>query len=419
MSTFPSMPLAGKNAVAGALNGLVIADFGRVLAGPYATMLLADLGAEVVKVERPQGGDDTRAWGPPWSDGQATYFQAVNRNKQSLSLDLNTAEGVAAARELARRADVVVENFRPGVMARLGLDYDTLHVQNARLVYCSISGFGSGPGAAMPGYDLLVQAMGGLMSMTGDPDGEPSKVGVAVVDVITGMHAAIGILAAVRHAERTGHGQRVEVNLLSSLLSAMVNQSQAFVGAGVVPRRMGNQHPSIAPYETFQTADQPMVLAVGNNRQFITLCEELGLERTAEDPRFSSNAQRVAHRDALRGLLTERLRDHTAHHWSTLLMARGVPCGPINSVGQGFALAGELGLDPIVETPFPPPPGCSGAKGGVHFVPTVANPIRLSLTPATYRSAPPHLSRSSVPAIHVDTQDVLWSAPLTVPGAPA
>ena len=380
----------------GALEGLLIADFGRVLAGPYATMLLADLGAEVIKVERPVSGDDTRAWGPPWSGGQATYFQGVNRNKASVAMDLTTEEGRAEARALALRADVVVENFRPGVMGRLGLDYDTLRLGNPRLVYCSITGFGSGKGAALPGYDLLVQAMGGLMSITGDRDGDPTKVGVALVDVITGLHAAVGILAAVRHAARTGEGQRVEVNLLSSLLSALVNQAQAYVGAGVVPDRMGNRHPSIAPYEAFPTQDRLLVLAVGTDRQFGALCDVLDLPQAARDPRFATNDQRVAHRNELCVVLGDRLGMQPADHWFKVLMDRGVPCGPINTIDQAFALAAELGLEPVVRVPRMaeqwPDLGQDGAVIPAT-VATVANPIRLSRTPAVYRSGPPRLGQ--------------------------
>jgi crotonobetainyl-CoA:carnitine CoA-transferase CaiB-like acyl-CoA transferase len=381
----------------GALSGLLVADFGRVLAGPYATMLMADLGAEVIKIERPGTGDDTRAWGPPWADGQATYFQGLNRNKQSVTIDLTTQGGLAEARDLAARADVVVENFRPGVMARLGLDYETLRETNPRLVYCSISGFGTDEGSALPGYDLLAQAVGGLMSVTGDPDGEPTKVGVALVDVITGLHAAFGILAALHHAERTGDGQRVEVNLLSSLLSALTNQAQGYVGAGVVPGRMGNRHPSIAPYETFPTQDRPLVLAVGNDSQFAARCALLDLPETAADPRFITNEKRVEHREALHALLSKSLCSRTADDWFHLLMPRGVPCGPINSIAEGFALAAELGLSPVVQVPRGDPaaesPTDDTRDAPRRTVATVANPIRLSRTPATYQSAPPRLGQ--------------------------
>ena len=369
-----------SDAADGALDGLLIADFGRVLAGPYATMLLADLGAEVVKIERPGSGDDTRAWGPPYAGGQATYFQAVNRNKSSLALDLRDADDLAVARDLAVRADVVVENFLPGAMERLGLGYDAVAAENPGVVYCSITGFGGHN--QLPGYDLLVQAVGGLMSITGQSPDEPTKVGVALVDVITGMHAAIGILAALRHRDQTGQGQRVEVNLLSSLLSALTNQSAGYVGAGVVPHAMGNAHPSVVPYQPFPTADRPLILAVGNDRQFGALVRELGAPELADDPRFADNASRVAHRDVLIAELTRLLSADTADGWFPRFTAVGVPCGPVNDLGDAFALAEKLGLDPVaqIDDPVRATP-----------VPTVANPIRLSATPPTYRTAPPDL----------------------------
>ncbi|MCW2994623.1 MAG: L-carnitine dehydratase/bile acid-inducible protein, partial [Conexibacter sp.] len=301
---------------AAALDDLTIVDFSRVLAGPLATMVLADLGATVIKVERPGSGDDTRAWGPPFDErGAATYFQAVNRNKSAVAIDLGTAAGAAEARALAAGADVVVENFRPGVMDRLGLGWDALSSSDATLVYCSITGFGAGPGAALPGYDLLVQALGGLMSITGEPDGEPQKVGVALVDVITGLFASTGILAALRHRERTGEGQRVEVDLLSSLLAALVNQGSAYTLAGAVGRRMGNAHPSIAPYELLPTGDGDLVLAVGNDKQFGALCVVLGAPALADDARFATNAARVAHREELRTALIALLAARGAADW--------------------------------------------------------------------------------------------------------
>lgn len=366
--------------VSGALDGVRIADFGRVLAGPYATMLLADLGAEVVKVERPGTGDETRSWGPPWHADQATYFAGVNRNKSSVVVDLSTEEGAARARELVRGCDVVVENFRPHTMERLGLDYDTLAAEQPGLVYCSITGFGTAGGAQLPGYDLLVQALGGLMSITGPGPGEPTKAGVALVDVITGLHAALGILAALRHRDRTGEGQRVEVNLMSSLLSALTNQASGFLLAGVVPQAMGNQHPSIAPYEVFGTADRPIAVAVGNDRQFAALAVELGRPDLAEDPRYATNPARVRHRSELSEELSSLLAQAGADAWFARLAAAGVPAGPINDVQQGFALAAELGLEPVVEID-------DGAGPMAH----VANPIRLSRTPASYRSNPPVL----------------------------
>jgi len=261
--------------VSDALGGLLIADFGRVLAGPYATMLLADLGAEVVKVERRESGDDARSWGPPWVGEEATYFLSVNRNKESLALDLRAPDDLAVARDLVARADVVVENFLPGTMDRFGLGYDAVRAVNPGAVYCSITGFGGANN--LPGYDLLIQAVGGLMSITGPEPGVPTKVGVAVVDIITGLHATVGILAALRHRDRTGAGQRVDVNLLSSLLSALANQSLGYVAAGVVPAAVGNRHPSVVLYEIFQTADRALVLAVGNDRQFRSLTRVFGV----------------------------------------------------------------------------------------------------------------------------------------------
>jgi crotonobetainyl-CoA:carnitine CoA-transferase CaiB-like acyl-CoA transferase len=368
-----------ETARVGALDGVVVADFSRVLAGPYATMLLGDLGAEVVKVERPGAGDDTRHWGPPYAaDGTATYFAAVNRNKTSVWLDLASVEGRAQARALALRADVLVENFKPGTLERLGLGYDDLTRENPGLVLCSISGFGSGAGAALPGYDLLVQAMGGLMSVTGPGAGEPTKVGVALVDVVTGLHAVYGILAALRHRDRTGEGQHVEVNLLSSLLSAMVNQSSAYVAGDVVAGILGNDHPSIVPYAVYATADKPLVLAVGNDKQFRSLVTVLGIPDVADDDRYATNPARVANRERVRALLESALVARGADEWYGELTAAGVPCGPINELDDAFALAARLELDPVVSVP-----GSTVAQ--------VANPLRLSVTPPTYRLAAPPL----------------------------
>lgn len=379
------------------LGNLRVLDFSRVLAGPLATMVLGDLGADVIKVERASRGDDTRAWGPPFADdGTATYFLAVNRNKRALALDLDDPADRALARQLARDADVLVENFRPGVMERHGLGYEQLAAENPRLVYCSITGFGAGAGAALPGYDLLVQAVGGLMSITGSPHGEPQKAGVALVDVIAGLFATIGILAALRHRDATGAGQRVEVDLLSSLLAALVNQGAAYTAAGVVPQRMGNAHPSIAPYELYDTGDGQLVLAVGNDRQFASLCDELGAPELADDPRFATNEARVAARDALKHALEERLAGASATAWAERLLARGVPAGCVNDIAGAYALARRLGLDPIVAAPR-----ADGSEARL-----TRNPIRLSATPVTYRSAPPRLpERRGAPSA-----DAGWSA---------
>ncbi|MEW2357579.1 CoA transferase [Spirillospora sp. NPDC029432] len=365
-----------------ALDDLRIVDFSRVLAGPLATMVLADLGAAVTKIERPGTGDDTRAWGPPYDEyGTSTYYQAANRNKDSVVLDLGTAAGAARARELAAGADVVVENFRPGVMDRLGLGYDALSADSPGLVYCSITGFGTGAGAGLPGYDLLIQALGGLMSITGDPAGEPQKAGVALVDVISGLFASVGVLAAVRHRERTGEGQRVEVNLLSCLLAALANQGSAYTLAGSVAGRMGNAHPSVAPYELLPTGGGDLVLAVGNDRQFGALAEIIGRPGLAADPRFATNAARVAHRDELRPLLVAALSAEPAAVWVERLTAARVPAGQVNDIAGAFALAESLGLDPVVEVPRP-----DGTAARL-----TRNPIGLSATPPTYRSAPPAL----------------------------
>ena len=382
----------------GALEGLRIADFSRVLAGPYATMLLADLGADVVKVERPGTGDDTRAWQPPTDqDGTSTYFLSVNRNKKSVTLDLTTEAGLEQARALVAESDVLVENFRPGTMERLGLGHRELLARHPELVYCSISGFGAGAGATIPGYDLLVQAVGGLMSVTGDAAGEPTKAGVALVDVITGLHATLGILAALRHRDATGEGQRVEVNLLGSLLSAMVNQASAFAVAGVVPGRLGNAHPSIAPYETFPTADRPLAIAVGNDRQFAALAEIVGEPGLALDDRFRTNADRVAHRTELRDILSERLHAAGADHWSSVLLAAGVPTGPVNTLDEAFDFARKLGLPGIVDIP-PAPTPAHGAEGTPSR--QIANPIALSGTPAQYRLPPPRLGQHTEEILH-------------------
>ncbi|UUU18991.1 CaiB/BaiF CoA transferase family protein [Streptomyces sp. DSM 40750] len=380
----------------GALDGLRIADFSRVLAGPYATMLLADLGADVVKVERPGIGDDTRAWHPPADhDGTSTYFLSVNRNKRSIVLDLTTEVGRAQARALVAESDVLVENFRPGTMERLDLGHRELRAQRPELIYCSISGFGSGAGAAIPGYDLLVQAVGGLMSVTGEAHGEPVKAGVALVDVITGLHASLGILAALRHRDATGEGQLVEVNLLGSLLSAMVNQASAFAVAGVVPGRMGNAHPSIAPYETLPTADRPLALAVGNDRQFAALAEVVGEPGLAVDDRFRTNADRVAHHAGLRDILAKRLSAAGADHWSAVLLAAGVPAGPVNTLDEAFAFAHRLGLPGVVDFPAAPVDGEEGRPAR-----QVAHPISLSGTPAQYRFPPPRLGQHTAEILH-------------------
>jgi crotonobetainyl-CoA:carnitine CoA-transferase CaiB-like acyl-CoA transferase len=361
---------------AAALEGILVADFTRVLAGPLATMTLGDLGAEVIKVEAP-GGDETRGWKPPEAEGGgATYFLAVNRNKRSIALDLADPADRRLATELARRADVLIDNFKPGALERLGLAPDELRRANPRLVHCSITGFGTGPGAGLPGYDPLVQALSGLMSITGPADGEPAKVGVALVDVIAGLGAAVSILAALTARERSGEGQRIEIDLLSSALAALANQASGYLNAGVVPGRLGNVHPSIEPFATYATADAPLMICAGNDRQFAALARAIGLPELAADERFADNAARVANRDALREAIEGTLSAAPAAQWTARLREAGLPAGPVNDVAAAFELATLLGLDPVDD------------HDGVR---TVASPLGLQGTPARTRRRPPGL----------------------------
>lgn len=370
---------------AGALDDISILDFSRVLAGPLASMVLADLGAAVTKVERPPTGDETRSWSPPVDpSGESTYFQAVNRNKTSVMLDLSDPRDRRRASQLVDSADVIVENFRPGVMESFGLGWHEVHARHPRLVYCSITGFGAGAGATLPGYDLLVQAVGGLMSITGPLDGEPYKVGVAVGDVIAGLFAAVGVLAALHHRNATGEGQRVEIDLLSSLLAGLANQSSAYTAGGVVARRLGNAHPSIAPYELFKTRTDPVAIAVGNDRQFHSLCEVIGERSLARDRRFRTNSDRVSHRDELRTALEARLIARSADDWIAALRRARVPAGPVNDIDGAFRFATELGLAPVISI--------DRADGTTVRLPR--NPITLSATPPSYRLAPPRFPQS-------------------------
>src|SRR3954453_21092851 len=347
-------------ASAGPLEGLLVADFSRVLAGPFAAMTLGDLGADVIKVERPEAGDDTRHWGPPWRDGESTYYLGLNRNKRSVVLDLLDAGDRALARELGLRADVLVESFRPGLMASWGLDGDALREGNPRLVSCSVTAFGSsGRAAGLPGYDLLLQGMGGVMSVTGEAEGAPVKVCAAVVDLVCGLLAVAGIEAALVERERTGAGRHVEVSLLDSVLTSLLNQGSGWVSAGERPARRGNRHPSIAPYETYEAADRPFAVACGNDRLFARLCEAIGLRELPADERFASNSARVAHIGELGDALEAVFKTEPAAHWVDVLRAAAVPVGPINDVAEAYAMAEELGLEPIREAdgvPLAPPP---------------------------------------------------------------
>jgi len=384
----------------GALSHLKVLDLSRVLAGPWASQMLADMGAEVIKIEHPERGDDTRGWGPPYlKDAQggaleSAYFLCANRNKRSVALDMATPEGQRQIRELALQSDVLIENFKVGGLARYGLDYASLSALNPRLIYCSITGFGqTGPYAQRPGYDFMVQGMGGLMSLTGVPDGEdgagPMKVGVALTDVLTGLHAVSGILAAVAWRERSGEGQHIDLALLDVQVSCLANQAQNYLITGQSPRRLGNAHPSIVPYQSFPTADGEMILAVGNDSQFASFCQVAGRAEWSTDPRFATNAARVAHRAELVPLLRQVTVQRTTAQWITALETANVPCGPINTLEQVFADPHVQARGLRVELPHP----VAGTTPGV------ASPLRFSKTPVQYRRA--------APALGADTAAVL------------
>lgn len=381
--------------MSGALSHIRVLDLSRVLAGPWAGQVLADLGAEVIKVERPGVGDDTRHWGPPYlkdadgnDTGEAAYFLTANRNKQSLTIDFTQPEGQRIVRELAAQCDVVLENFKVGGLAAYGLDYASLKALNPRLIYCSITGFGQdGPYAKRAGYDFMVQGLGGLMSLTGRSDEEegagPMKVGVALTDILTGLYAVIGILAALNHREQAGVGQHVDLALLDVQVACLANQAMNYLTTGVPPKRLGNAHPNIVPYQDFPTADGDIILAVGNDSQFRKFCEVAGCTELADDPRFATNKARVAHREVLVPMLRQTTVFKTTSEWISLLEQAGVPCGPINNLAQVFedaqVKARGLRLD------LPHALGC--------LAPQVASPIRLSATPVEYRQAPPLLGQ--------------------------
>ena len=377
----------------GALAGLKVLDLSRVLAGPWASQLLGDLGADVVKVERPGAGDDTRSWGPPWvkdADGadsrQAAYFQCANRNKRSIAVDMATPEGQTLLRDLATQADVVIENFKVGGLKAYGLDHDSLCALNPRLIYCSITGFGqTGPYAPRAGYDFLIQGLGGLMSLTGRADGEdgagPQKVGVALVDIMTGLYATIAVLAALNHRHASGQGQHIDLALLDVQVAALANQAASYLTTGVSPRRMGNAHPTIVPYQDFPTADGDMILAIGNDGQFARFCNAAGHPEWAGDARFATNPARVANRDVLIPLLRQATVMKTTAEWIAQLESQAVPCGPINRLADVFADPQVQARGMKIALPHP----------AFGTVPGVANPIRLSASPVRYRQAPPTL----------------------------
>ena len=361
------------------LSGIRVADFSRVLAGPLATMLLADLGADVIKIERPETGDDTRGWGPPFIGGDAAYFLSLNRNKRSVTLDLSSDEGRSAARRLALTSDVVVENFRPGLMERFRLDHGSLAAEHPGLVYCSLTAFGEGEGAARPGYDIIVQALSGLMSFTGHPGGEPTKVGVALLDVVCGLYASNAIQAALIGRGRTGRGARVTVSLFDASLAALVNQAANYLLGGLVPEPLGNAHPNIVPYQLFEAADRPIILAAGNDRLFERACEVIGRPELAADERFATNAARVRNRDALIPLLSAELASRNAAEWLAALEAAAVPCAPVRTLDEVFASAEGAAAIQEIDDP---------ARGLLRLV---ADPIRVGGRMPPARFPPPLL----------------------------
>ena len=365
------------------LDGLIVADFSRVLAGPYCSMLLADMGATVIKVESPQG-DDTRTWMPPTKNGVATYYMSINRNKKSLVLDFSSEEDRKVGLELIKRADIFIENFKTGGLKKFGFDFDSVSKINPKLIYLSISGFGTAEGAWLPGYDLIVQAVSGLMSLTGDPNGPPFRAGISVFDVMAGLHGLIGVLTALHQRENTGRGQHVEVNLLSSAMSGLVNQTAAYAAAGEVPFRMGNAHPSLFPYEALPTKDRDLIIAAGNDKQFRALCKVLEIESVADDSRFTANSDRTANREQLRPLLLARLAEWAADDLFIALNKVGVPCGPINTIGDGVELAEKLGLKPRI-----------AVGEGDRKVDLIRNPITFSDGELSYELPPPHLGEHS------------------------
>lgn len=381
----------------GALSHLRVLDLSRVLAGPWAGQLLADLGAEVIKVEKPGEGDDTRRWGPPFlkdRDGrdskESAYYLSTNRNKRSVAIDITQAAGQDLVRKLAAQCDVVLENFKVGGLAKYGLDYASLKAVKPDIVYCSITGFGQdGPYASRAGYDFLVQGMGGLMSLTGEQGGEPMKVGVALTDIFTGMYASVAILAALAHRDRTGQGQHVDMALLDVQVAVLANQASNYLVGGIIPERLGNSHPNIVPYQAFPTADGHVILAIGNDTQFQRFCGVAGCPALAEDTRFSTNAARVQNRDILVPLLKANMASRPSAQWIEMLEAVGVPCGPINNLAQVFDNPQIRHRGMVAHMDHP-------VSGSVDLL---ANPIRLSETPVTYDRAPPQLG--------ADTRDVL------------
>lgn len=389
---WPADPGANRQ---GALSGVRVLDMSRILAGPTCTQIMGDLGADVLKVEQPGKGDDTRRWGPPYVTGpdgkptsEAAYYLAINRNKRSVAIDLTTQSGLETIERLLESADVLVENFKVGSLARFGLDYDQVHERFPSLVYCSITGFGrTGPYRERPGYDFIAQSMGGIMSITGEPEGSPMKVGVGIADVASGLYAAIGILAALRHAEQTGGGQQVDIALLDAQVSLLVNEATNYFVAGEVPHRRGNEHPNIVPYGVYGTSDSHIVVAVGNDSQFVRWCEVAGAPGLAEDERFATNAARVVNRVALDEFVVPHMKRLSSDEWLRRLEEAGVPCGPVSSLDEVFADPQVLARGMRIEMDYP-----HSQDGSMSLV---GSPLKLSATPVTYRTPPPLLGEQS------------------------
>lgn len=373
------------------LAGVRVIDCSRVLAGPYASMILGDMGADVIKVERPGVGDDTRRWGPPFAGGESAYYFSANRNKRSITLNLKDERGKAILRQLVREADVLIENFKTGTFERLGLGYEHLREINPGLIYCSITGYGvSGPLANRPGYDFMIQAAGGIMSITGPADGEPYKVGVAIVDVTAGLYAANAIQAALRYRDRTGKGQRIDISLYESQIAWLINVASGYLVSGERPKRYGNAHPNIVPYETFPTADGYIAAGAGNDGQFRRLCHLLGLDELADDPRFRTNPDRVKHRDELIPLLRERFRTRPTDEWIPLLDEAGIPCAPINTIDKVFEHPQTRAREMVIEVPHP-------TAGTIKMV---GLPYKFSETPLGIYRHPPLLGEHTVDILH-------------------
>ena len=377
----------------GPLSGITVIDLTRILAGPFCTQLLGDLGADIIKIERPGEGDDTRRFGPPYlhddagtDTGESAYFMSCNRNKRSVSIDISSSEGQALLLRLIQRADVLVENFKVGNLARYGLGYDDLKKDLPSLVYCSITGFGqTGPYAERPGYDPLIQAMGGVMSVTGDPDGEPQKVGVPIADLMAGMYASVAVTSALRSRELTGKGQYIDISMLDTHVAWLSIQAMNYLVSGENPRRLGNGHPNIVPYQTFETADGHVILTIGNDQQFQRFCEFAGVPDLSQDPLFATNADRVINRDALIELMVPLLAAKPSDHWLEGLETLKIGCGPINNIDAVFADPQVNDREMVIQMPHPALDG--------KTVPLVASPLRLSETAVSYRHAPPLLGQ--------------------------